>query len=511
MALRGISQFPVYPFLVAALPVVHFYETNFKQLEPTDGLRLVALFWVATACLLLLGRWLWGDLNRAAMIMTPVAVVLFLGNRVGKLPSLGFLLLAVFLGFLFCRRPFDVRRGTVPLNLALLVLFGLPCVQTVVAERAQNSPVPTTAFTAPLAIEPIEAASPPPDIYFLLLDALGQPEFLERKFLLPPELLTGVLEKRGFRVLRRSNANYQQTALSLSATLNLNYLHDLLDIPDPENADRRVLAQLVANNRVAQALKMAGYGLVTYPSGYPLTRFDNPARRHRPLVNPSFLEYYVLEDGVLPLIQPLVGRGPADFSFAMRRHRLEYVFDHLAEARAGIPDGQPVFVFAHIMAPHPPFVFSRTGEALRSRETFGFADGNHYYDIHGREGTPYSSLYSEQLMYVMQRLGEAVDAILANSARPPVIIVQGDHGPGSALHHERIMYSDHQERFGIFNAWYMPPGLEVDIEEGTTAINTFPALFNALFEAELPLRRDRFFFARMSMPYAYLELGATED
>jgi hypothetical protein len=511
MGLRRINQFPVYPFLVAALPVIHFYEANFKQLEPGDGLRMIGLFWVITGSLLILGRWLFGDVNRAAMVLAPLAVVLFLGNRIGGILALGFLLMTLVLGVFFLRRPCDVRRGAVPLNLSMLVLIGLPCVQTMSAIRSQVSPVPTAVFTTPLEIEPSFDGSPPPDIYFLLLDALGQPEFLERNFRVPPELLSGVLEKRGFRVLRLSNANYQQTALSLAATLNLNYLHELLDIPDPDNADRRVLARLVAQNRAVHALKGIGYDLVTYPSGYPLTRLEEPVRRHRPLVNPSFLEYYVLEDGILPLVQPLLGRGPADFSFGLRRNRLEYVFDHLSEARAGIPDDKPVFVFAHIMAPHPPFVFSRTGEALRSRETFAFADGNHWYDIHGRDGTPYFSMYSEQLVYVMKRLGEAIDAILAASPRPPVIIVQGDHGPGSALHLERVMYSDHQERFGIFNAWYTPPGVELELEEGATAINTFPMLFNALFDAGLPYREDRFFYARMSMPYAHLELSPTED
>ena len=133
------------------------------------------------------------------------------------------------------------------------------------------------------------------------------------------------------------------------------------------------------------------------------------------------------------------------------------------------------------------------------------------YDIHGREGTPYARLYSEQLTYVMKRLGEAVDAILAASPRPPVIIVQGDHGPGSRLHHERVMYSDHVERFGICNAWYIPPGVNLELQEGATAMNTFPVLFNALFQANLPLKEARFFYARMSQPYTHLELNLTKE
>lgn len=511
MGLRRITQFPVYPFLVAALPVIYFYEANFRTLGTGDGFRMVLLYWVLTGLLLGLGRLIWRDVNRAGLVVGPLAVVLFLGARVGGVLTLVFLGLALGLGVLFLRRSIEVGRAAIPLNMALLVLAGLPLVQTVMASRSQDAPVPTSLFATPIDLGRSAVGEPPPDIYFLLLDGLGQPEFIEREFNLPPEFLAGVLEERGFRVLRKSNACYQQTALSLSSTLNLGYVHDLLDIPDPENADRRVLASLIAENRAVGALKESGYELVTFPSGYPLTRMEGAARRIRPLVSPTFLEYYVIEDGILPLVQPLLGRGPADFSFGLRRHRLEYVFDHLAKARQGIPGEIPVFVFAHIMAPHPPFVFSSTGAGLRSRKTFAFADGSHYYDIHGREGTPYAHLYSDQLTYVMKRLGEAVDDILASSPRPPVIIVQGDHGPGSRLHHERVMYSDHVERFGIFNAWYIPPGLHLELHEGATALNTFPVLFNALFGTNLPRPQDRFFYARMSQPYAHLELNLTKE
>jgi hypothetical protein len=511
MELRRISQVPVYPFLVAALPVIHFHEANFRQLEIGDGIRMILLYWVVTGFFLFLGRLLWRDVHRAAMIVAPLATVLFLGNKIGGILSLVFLGLALALGILFLFRPGDMRRASVPLNLALLVLVAMPIVQTVRVSRAQVAPVPTALFDKPLELQSPDSGSQPPDIYFLLMDGLGQPDYLEKNFQLNRKLLDGVLEQRGFKVLRHSQSNYTQTALSLSATMNIGFLHELVYIPDPKNSDRRILAGLVAENRVVRALRTIGYDLVTYPSGYPLTRMKDPDRRHQPLINPTFLEYFVIEDGILPLLQPLLGRGPADFSFAMRRNRLEYMFDHLADARAGIPDNRPVFVFAHIMAPHPPFVFSRTGEALRSRNTFSFADGSHWYDIHGRDSTPYYIMYCEQLTYVMKRLGEAVDAILASSPRPPVIIIMGDHGPGSKLHHERIMYTDLEERFGIFNAWYIPPGVEVDLGEAGTALNTFPTLFNALFDAGYPKKSDRYFYARMSLPYSYVELDKLKE
>lgn len=507
---RRLISIPVYPFLVAILPIIYFYEANFRTLGDWDGLRLAGFYCLITGALLALGYLIWKDLDRAALVLAPLAVVLFLGNKVGGLAAVLFLAGSIGLGVFFHFRRVPMWRASVVFNAVVLVLAVMPVVQTVNASRAKEPPLPTPLFNESLDLK-WTGASPPPDIYYLLMDGMGQPDYLEREYGLSRKIVEEVLRQRGFKVLRQAMSSYPQTALSLSSTLNAGYVQDLLAIPDIANGDRAALAHLVADNRVSRGLRDLGYDLVTFPSGYPLTRMDGASHRRTPLINPNFIEYYTLEDGVLPLVQGLMGRGPSDFSFAIRRNRLEFVFDNLGKARQGIPEERPVFVFAHIMAPHPPFVFSRTGEGLPSRKSFAFADGSHWYDIHGREGTAYYIMYSEQFTYVMQRLGEAVDAILAASPRPPVIIIQGDHGPGSKLHHERLMYTDHEERLGVFNSWYVPQDLDLDPPEGGTVVNTFPTLFNSLFHAGMPLQPNRYFFARMSAPYSYFELTPAAD
>jgi hypothetical protein len=510
MGLRRLTSFPVYPFLVALLPIIYFYEANFRTLGQGDGIRLGIIYLLITGALLVAARFVWKDLHRAALVLAPVAGVLFLGAKVGGLVSAGLLVLSLALGILFRFRRMDLWQASVIFNAMALVLAIMPIAQTVRLSGAKEAPVPTDLFRKPLTLAQ-HGNDQPPDIYFLLMDGMGQPAYLEKEFGLSHKIAEEILRGRGFTVKKHAMSSYPQTALSLSSTLNAGYIQDLLIIPDPANGDRAALAGLVADNRVLRSLGGLGYDLVTFPSGYPLTKMGGPGKRRSPLIDPNFLEYYALEDGCLPLVQKLAGRGPSDLSFAMRRNRLEYVFDNLGRAREGIPDEKPVFVFAHIMAPHPPFVFSRTGDPLPSRKNFAFADGSHWYDIHGREGTPYYIMYSEQFTYVMKRLGEAVDAILASSPRPPVIIIQGDHGPGSKLHHERVAYTDHEERLGVFDAWYVPEQYGWQPGEGGPVVNTFPQLFNALFDAGMPMLPPRYFFARMSGPYAYFELTPKTD
>ncbi|MCB1182948.1 hypothetical protein KDM41_05905 [bacterium] len=506
--LRLPSGAVLYPFLLALLPAVHFYEANFRIVPFGDLVRPALLGWVVVALVLALGRLAWRDTPTAAAVTAPLLAVIFEGADMGPWVSLLALVAAVVLGVLLRRRPAAWPRLAVrPLDAAVLVLVLLPLVGAGLAARRDTPPETSDLFAADVPMPEAAAVERRPDIYFLLVDGLGQPAFVEENFPVRPSEYSLPLARRGFTVLRHSTANYPQTALSTAATLNLGLLDDLLEIPAPESRDRHALADLIAGSRAVRALQDVGYAVVTYPSGYPLTRLDGADARRRPLLNPTFVEYYLLEDGFLPLLLPLLGRGPADVSFALRRGRLDFIFDDLPQARQGLATDTPAFVFAHILAPHPPFVFDRQGGPAPSRSPFAFADGDHWLNLHGPDDTSYRRRYADQAVWVMHRLAGAIDAITADTTREHVIIVQGDHGPGSGLRWEQPLETDHDERFGIFNAWFVPAGTEVGLYEGMTAVNTFPVLFNALFGTRIALQPDDHWFARMSQPYIFFPVG----
>ncbi len=506
--LSSATRAPLYPFLVAALPVIRFYGRNFRLLPMRDNLPLVFIYWLVTLGLLATGRLVWKSWSRAALVLAPLLAVLFSGQAMGAGVSVVMLVLTMALGVLLAPRsgrlPWpDLPLVNLPLNAALLVLAAWPLVAPVTAVFDHDGPRPSALFRQDLQVPDPVAGRDLPDVYFLLVDGLGQPDFLEQVYGLPDAEYTGILQRRGFRVMRHCYANYPQTALSLSGTLNAAALPEVLDIPDRESRERRVLDELAGRSRVARAFARLGYRIVSYPSGYPLTRFAVSDQRHQPAVHPTFTDYYVLNDGCLPLLSRLLGKGPAGFSYALRRGRLHYILDHLDQARRGVPADKPVFVFAHILAPHPPFVFRDNGKPVPSKHLFAFADGSHWYNIHGRDKPLYRKLYSGQARYIMKRLGETVDRILAASPRPPVIIIQGDHGPGSELDWDRPRQTNHNERMGIYNAWLTPPGIEPALYEGMTAVNTFPLLFNAMTGSDLPLRPDEAWFATMKNPYIF--------
>jgi len=503
--LRSVTAFPAYPLLIAVLPVVRFYEANFRSFFPRDFVRIGLAYLILAGLLLFVARRLWHGRHRGALVTAPVMALLFSGNDLGGIPCAAMLAGTVVLGiYLMVRRP-DPSRLTPPLNATFMVLLVLPVLHAWWADRSLIPPVPTDLFTQPL---PTSMAPDriKPDIWFLLVDGLGAPSLVEREFGLNPAQYSGQLRQRGFQVPDLSHSNYQQTGLSLSSTWNVAHLPVLLAVPDTSSHDRRPLYNLIGDSRVTRALHTLGYRIIDVPSSYPMTRLKKADARREPLLAPNMVEYSILAKSLLPVAQPLLGHGPADFSFALRRRSLNDIFGHLPDARSAAPSDQPALVFAHILAPHPPFVFNADGSARRSDSTFGFFDGSHWLDRHGWAAGHYRRKYLAQATYVMRRLGETVDRILNQAQRPTIIIVQGDHGPGSGLDWERPRHTDHHERSAILNGWYLPPDLQTDLPANMTSLDTFPFLFETAFGIHLETPPPTYLISRWSRPYIFFEI-----
>lgn len=506
--MKKLIQFPFYFVLIALLPILRFFRTNWRAATLGDLGPSIVLYLCGGIVLLVIARLVWRDWSRGAVALAPLLAAVVLGHVFGLAVSAVLVVLTLVLGgVLLWRRP-DLDPVSLILNVALSVFAALS-----VASNARDILSADYLETAPLFDREIELRVDPataPDIYYLIMDGLGQPRVLEQVYGVPRSVTVEPLARLGFQVMELGTVSYIQTALSLASTFNLAPIQKLLEIDDPGSRDRRALGALFADNRIVRALGRAGYRIETFPSGYPLSRLDRADKRHVAPFTPDFITYVLMSDGLLPVVQPLLGRGPADLSFALRRRQIEYVFDHLPDV-AKQERQEPAFVFAHILAPHPPFAFGPGGRPAPSQGTFTYSDGSHWMEHHG--GTPeiYQKQYADQAGYLLVRLAETVAEILRSSRRPAVIIIQGDHGPGSMLDWEDVTKSAHFERFGIFNAWYVPGQTGGGLaNSGPTnsvpAVNTFPVLLNRLFAENLPLEKDELWYSRWTTPYTFIPL-----
>jgi hypothetical protein len=142
----------------------------------------------------------------------------------------------------------------------------------------------------------------------------------------------------------------------------------------------------------------------------------------------------------------------------------------------------PKFVFVHIVAPHPPYVFGPTGGPVEPAEVG---------TTKTQEG---ASHYRDQAMYISSRMQEIVPKIIASSTQPPIIVIQGDHGPTVA--------SSPRARMGNLNAYFLP-GAETLVYPTITPVNTFRVIFNTYFGQNLELLDDVSLYSEYTDPFRF--------
>jgi hypothetical protein len=170
----------------------------------------------------------------------------------------------------------------------------------------------------------------------------------------------------------------------------------------------------------------------------------------------------------------------------------------------------PKFVYAHVFAPHPPFVLDANGEPQTPRHNYSWAGANMFFDFFQLPGTG-RDLYREdfigQTQFVNSRIREILPAILENSATPPVIVLQSDHGPSSGDWVRDHTHPSIRERFSVLNAILLPGG-SPELYPNMSLVNTFRVVLNHCFETRLPLLEDRSYWVDFSQPYLYQQLAA---
>jgi len=99
-----------------------------------------------------------------------------------------------------------------------------------------------------------------------------------------------------------------------------------------------------------------------------------------------------------------------------------------------------------------------------------------------------------------------VNDILSHSTKPPVIILQGDHGPSSTLKWENPNKIGLMERFSILNAYYLPSGGSAKLFEGISPVNTFRTILNHYFGTNYKILKDRSYFSTWNHPYKFIDV-----
>ena len=343
-------------------------------------------------------------------------------------------------------------------------------------------------LTAPPRPAPGVPAPGLPDIFVFMLDGYPGDHAAAHATSFDADAFPDMLTDRGFDVDRDSHSNYLLTPLTLATTFSMEHLQDIPSLAAPYGSRasdwQRLRAALAAAPAFA-ILREKGYEIVSIDGGYAHVRIDK-VDRFIEQPTPSELELALINNTRLKSVIETVAPGTLA---EVARHRIEDAFT-AAERVASEPHDRPRLVFAHVPAPHPPWVFDADGKP-RDPPTVSVV-GEYSLTDQGALDAGFA-----QATYIAKRATRAVDHVIGASNGSAVVVVMSDHGPMAGFSLASPLSSDLEIRSSNFMAALTPghPGL---IGDHMTPVNLFPTLFDAYLDVHVDRQPDSIWAWRQS-------------
>lgn len=145
------------------------------------------------------------------------------------------------------------------------------------------------------------------------------------------------------------------------------------------------------------------------------------------------------------------------------------------------------FVFAHITASHPPYVFGENGDKI-------------YYD---ENSINRKAKFINQLKYINKRMINVLEKFInTNNGRNKIIIIQGDHGTREIVPNNIYSFKQDwaQEAFGNLNAVFFSDKIKYKRVDYHSPVNTFRFIFNQEFNQSNSYLEDKNYYTDFTFP-----------
>ena len=499
--IQNIFKKPFYPFLISMYPVLAIYANNVDEARADVIFRPLLIFLAGALTLFLLFRLILRDWHRSAFA-TSMWLILFstYGHVIAAIKDKGFhissnlilgiwLFLAVLALVLGVLRRIKFSSAAASLNLIAAVLLVYPMVQVISASVSRMQVIRNASAAASLPEMDPAKVKALPDVYYIILDSYGRSDLLKQAYGYDNTAFVTDLQELGFYVARCSQSNYMRTDIAMATALNMDYLPNLGDEFKADTYNRTQLFELLKHSLVRETLEKAGYKTVAFATGFPWSELDdaNVFLSASPLLGEmTDFEEMLLNTTMARVLEDSGKIDPFQVSSQHFRERTSY---DLASFASLVKMPGPKFVFMHVVSPHPPFVFGPDGQPT---DPATFLNENDKIT-----SSKYAEGYTNQVTYLNKRIKEAMDLILHNSKIPPIIIMQGDHGPW--------MQPDNK-RFWILNAYYLP-GHNDQLYPSISPVNSFRLVLNDYLGTDYPLLPDKSYFSPIPYIYNFKQFG----
>ena len=475
---------PAYFILFSAYPIFWMYAYNVHGILLADFFRpwLVSIF----AALLIFGilQLVIRHSQTSALIVLSIFLAFFCYGSIRRsLNDLGVAvqndvfamvwssveILAIIL--IGCNgRRWNSEHFAVSLNLMTVILLLFPTIKLVVYAAKYAMPFERKTDNT----VQVHGAPSSPDIYYIILDSYTRSDVMKNQIEYDNSPFINSLRGMGFYVADCSQSNYSTTALSLSSSLNMDYLQNIGDEFQPDQNDLLYVFKALDSNALRNTLTGAGYKTVAFASGFTWIEWRNADRFIAPEEKGiSEFEVTILSATYASVFEDF---GIINLNDAYARHYAERTrlvlnsFDELLK----LPS--PKFVFIHIIAPHGP--------------SYTMDEHGNYISIDNGGVIGYKNLAE----YIGRAITPELRKLIYGSAIPPVIIIQGDHGRTG---------SDPQDTMKILNAYYLPGHID-QLYPSISPVNSFRVVLNSYFGTNFPLLEDVSYFSPPSHKYAFI-------
>ncbi len=479
----------ILPFLAASYPTLYFYGNNVHELL-LSNLRNTIFVYLLIAVLvyiLSLAMYRWNPLK--ASIASLIFLVFFnlygyLANLLLKLdwfPVYSFITLplVLLLAFYVIWWANKLSKSTALglWKIGTVFFTGLVIINLITIVPAEiTKEQDTINHTLASSKSTLAAYQKNPDIYYIVLDEFSGFTPM-REYWNNPEVdkFQNYLVSEGFVVFEDPHGNSIETPREIASRLNYqNYSFDLNSDTLPR------FFNLIANNKVMRYLKGQGYTTVTfnemkfpYPTADDIVADVTYDYNDIPATNISvyFDDFWILvaDKTMLKEFSGYYKRLGSD-----RHTNMVFFTTKKVGELDSVPS--PKFVYVHLMIPHAPFLFDEKGN---QNSPDAFVDYRYYL------GNYNFSIYLVQQM---------VEGILDNTGQgnPPVIILQSDHGlrnySEEGGYFGQLQNYPDEYKTSILYAIHLPGYEPTYTAQEMDPINTFPLIFNYLFDAQIPLQ-----------------------
>jgi hypothetical protein len=481
---RKIKGLILHPFLIGIYPVLYLLGHNIHDMLIMDSLRSFAVAILFSALLYGIGILIFRDRFKTALVVS-LALLLFytygrvhtllmpvkiFGSSLGNLRYLGlFYLVLLALGIWLILKKLQNRKVlNDALNFISIILVIIPIVQISIFEIQKNSANSKARQQASQVYASTGTLNYKPDIYYIILDAYTRDDILQEEFGFDNSPFLTQLENLGFYVARCSMANYGHTTLSMTSAFEMDYLQNIyrgyLQFPAWSTTE---LIRFLRNN---------GYEIYTLQDEFQLTpsleadviipHSSGSLARSGFFGSINKFEVMLIESSAAVVIENVSHWFPQANIERTRLTNFYYDTYYWLDQSKKLPEKPgPKFVLLHFFVPHDPFIFSPDGK---------------FIDIPSDAKVGYTN----SVQFINNQIVSVVRSLLDNSPMPPVIIIQGDHGPSE------VPGTTPYQRMANLNVYYLPYNGNASLYPSITPVNSFRLVLNLYFGQHLPLLDD---------------------